>query len=384
MPIRLAILCPRFSPYFHRLHERIVREVPCDLSVIYTHHSKLWAAGQFAIYNRISVATERDIDDVVSTTLTDHWHEFTKGKRLIKCIQDVRPDVVMTHGYRNPGVLRAMRWARRRGIATLAWADVNSFGDASTGLRNTFKQKYLSYVSSISSAMLYCGERGLDYYTHYGIDGSKLFCMPVEPVYEAFENASPASTFDPARKRLLFCGRFVSTKRAGDVLDAFVATAAKMPDWDLVMLGGGGLRESIVAKAQSTLPGTLPGRVLFPDFSPDPNEVARLFRACDVLVHVPEHEPWGLVINEACAAGLAVIASRAVGAAAELVKHDTNGQLVDHGDPQQLQDAMLRCADEGTLARYQKSSPDMVRAWRDKADPIAGLKQALQYCKVKP
>ena len=44
-----------------------------------------------------------------------------------------------------------------------------------------------------------------------------------------------------------------------------------------------------------------------------------MYRSCDVLVIPSDYEPWALVVNEAAAAGLAIVASNVVGAAAELV-----------------------------------------------------------------
>ncbi|MEO1134666.1 MAG: glycosyltransferase [Cyanobacteria bacterium J06639_1] len=53
------------------------------------------------------------------------------------------------------------------------------------------------------------------------------------------------------------------------------------------------------------------------------------YAQADALIHPALHEQWGLVLNEACAAGLPIISSRTVGAAAELVKEGENGYTFD-------------------------------------------------------
>jgi glycosyltransferase involved in cell wall biosynthesis len=73
-----------------------------------------------------------------------------------------------------------------------------------------------------------------------------------------------------------------------------------------------------------------------------PEALRDVYAASDVLL-VPSiptatfREPWGLVVNEAMNAGLAVVASDAVGAAAGgLVRDRRNGSIVPAGDSDTL------------------------------------------------
>lgn len=86
-----------------------------------------------------------------------------------------------------------------------------------------------------------------------------------------------------------------------------------------------------------------------------PERLREAYAQADVLV-VPSiatrtfREPWGLVVNEAMNAGLAVIASDAVGAAAGgLVREGLNGLIVAAGDAGALAGAMKRL--DGDAAR---------------------------------
>lgn len=65
-----------------------------------------------------------------------------------------------------------------------------------------------------------------------------------------------------------------------------------------------------------------------------------------------DREPWGLVVNEAMHAGLPVIASDAVGAAAGgLVRDGENGLVAPERDSSSLATAMRRLASDQVLAR---------------------------------
>jgi glycosyltransferase involved in cell wall biosynthesis len=60
-------------------------------------------------------------------------------------------------------------------------------------------------------------------------------------------------------------------------------------------------------------------------------------------------EQWGLVVNEALAAGLPVIASPAVGACDALVRNTVNGYLVEPGSSAGLAAAMQTLAENEAL-----------------------------------
>ena len=73
----------------------------------------------------------------------------------------------------------------------------------------------------------------------------------------------------------------------------------------------------------------------------------------------PSHtDPWGLVVNEAMACGLPVIASDAAGCTADLVEDNWNGRVVRRGDVAQLASAMEELGRDPALrAQHGKSQP---------------------------
>jgi glycosyltransferase involved in cell wall biosynthesis len=86
-----------------------------------------------------------------------------------------------------------------------------------------------------------------------------------------------------------------------------------------------------------------------------PDQLRDAYAASDVLV-VPSvatatfREPWGLVVNEAMNAGLTVVASDAVGAAAGgLVRDGHNGLIVPAGDSGALARALGRLSSDVAL-----------------------------------
>jgi glycosyltransferase involved in cell wall biosynthesis len=70
-------------------------------------------------------------------------------------------------------------------------------------------------------------------------------------------------------------------------------------------------------------------RVVFSGFTPQPEEV---YRAADVFVYPSPYEPFGMVVTEAMASGLACLVGSEVGAA-ELMTSGRDGLLFDPAQP---------------------------------------------------
>jgi glycosyltransferase involved in cell wall biosynthesis len=108
-------------------------------------------------------------------------------------------------------------------------------------------------------------------------------------------------------------------------------------------------------------------------------DVRTCYHVSDVLVHPSQFEAWALVINEAVACGLPVIATSVTGAAVELVRHRVNGMLVPPGDVAALSRAMLHVAEPGRAADMGRASLRVLSDWRAAADPVQGLREAIDY-----
>src|SRR5690606_26573335 len=127
----------------------------------------------------------------------------------------------------------------------------------------------------------------------------------------------------PDRRYFLYSGRLAPVKRVDTLLDAFIQIAAERPDWDLLIVGGGPLEASLKAR----VPEQLRDRVAWTGFIGDPDELAAVYACADVFILPSSYEPWAVVVCEAAAAGLPILASEVVGAAGELCRNGVNGWL---------------------------------------------------------
>jgi glycosyltransferase involved in cell wall biosynthesis len=324
-----------------------------------------------------------------STTTQGHprfaWREWKKGGRVIAWLKKQQIDIVFLYGYSDAARLRILRWCKQNHIPCMVGGDSNIRGDKVTGLRRLFKRIVVGWVARSADAILPCGSLGQAFFEKYGALPEKMFFYPYEPDYAEIrgitedEMASVRRSRDlkPDRRRIVFCARLVPVKSPEYVINAFARIARARPDWDLVILGDGPLREQL----QMLVPAELNGRVKWLGFVGDQREVSTIYRLSDVLVLPSAYEPWALVINEAVAADMAVVASDAVGAAIELVQDDVNGAVFPTGDFEAFVDRLTYVTDEKNIDRLKRGSAQKLADWRRRADPLAGLQKAIAYAR---
>jgi len=159
-----------------------------------------------------------------------------------------------------------------------------------------------------------------------------------------FARAEPAELGDG--RKLLFVGRLHARKGFAVAVAAFSSLAAQRGDLRLVVAGEGG-----EASALHRLPDAIRGRVRMLGTVPNP-ELPPIHAACDVfLAPNTGGESFGVVLTEAMAAGLPVVASDIPGFD-EVVTAGVDGLLVPPGDADALAGAVGTLLDEPeTVAR---------------------------------
>ena len=169
--------------------------------------------------------------------------------------------------------------------------------------------------------------------------------------------------FNPARRRhwlreiwgaapddpvVLLVSRLSAEKNLAHALQAFSLMQEANPACKLVVVGDGPLSHQLLHQVPSArFCGVRRG-----------NELANHYASADIFLFPSLSETWGNVVPEALASGLAVLAY-AHGAAAELVRHDTNGLLADPSRPASFHELALRLAvDPALVRRLRDAAPE--------------------------
>jgi glycosyltransferase involved in cell wall biosynthesis len=377
------------TPYRSHLHLRIVRELPqIRLLSLYTHEESN-APWKFAVPPEINPVSFGAGESAMNQArLSGAVSEWRKGARMIAYMIEQSVRAIVMGGYNDAGRLRVIRWAHRNGVPLFLFGDSNIRGDLATGLKAAMKRRLVTKVIRQCTACFPCGSLGAAYFQKYGCSSDRIYYFPYEPDYAllssltATEVDAVAARFglDRSRRRVVYSGRLIEVKRVDLLIDAFCAIAADRPEWDLLVIGAGPLMDSLKRR----VPDALRARVTWTGFLDDQSAVSCLYRAGDVLVLPSDYEPWAVVINEAAAAGLAIIASDVVGAAAELVRDGENGFTFPAGNVQRLTDSLRAATAADRIDALKLGSGTVLNDWRHRGDPVVGLRTALVDCGVVP
>lgn len=184
--------------------------------------------------------------------------------------------------------------------------------------------------------------------------GGDFEIVPNGADVERFSNAVPAD-LGPGSK-LLFVGRLDERKGFPVAVAAFGRLADERADLQLVVIGDGPDRTALTllpdaVRSRVQLLGTIPNADLPPYHA-----------ACDLFLGTAQGgESFGIVLVEAMASGLPVVASRISGYT-EVVRDGIDGLLVPPRDPSAVAGAVARVLDDPALAESLRAS-GRDRAW---------------------
>jgi glycosyltransferase involved in cell wall biosynthesis len=238
-------------------------------------------------------------------------------------------------------------------------------------------------------AALAIGSLNRSFYLAYGMPEDRIFWVPYAVDNDYFY--AEARRWHPSRPAvraalglppdlpvILYAGKLIARKRPLDLVNAYARVAADHPA-ALVFVGEGAERARIqAAAARHKLP-----HVVVTGFV-NLTDIGRYYAAADFLVLPSDHEPWGLVLNEAMCFGLPVVASDAVGAAPDLVRPGENGFVYPVADLAALEHVIRRLlGDPAARRRMGERSRDIVGAFSYDAD-IEGIITALSHVVARP
>jgi glycosyltransferase involved in cell wall biosynthesis len=175
--------------------------------------------------------------------------------------------------------------------------------------------------------------------------GLPHFNIPYHCDLSGFQNIDRGQ--DPKQPvTFLFCGQMIWRKGVDLLLHAFDRIIRKGLDARLVLVG----REAELQKYVQCISAAGRSRIFYEGFQP-PERLPEYFARGDVFVLPSRYDGWGVVINQALAAGLPVISTDSAGAAVDLIQSGVNGIVLKAGEIDSLESAMEGFARNPSLAR---------------------------------
>jgi glycosyltransferase involved in cell wall biosynthesis len=276
------------------------------------------------------------------------------GRLLALCRWIRTHDVVVIHGHSDPWMLAGAAACAVLRTPYLLRGDAGP-ASQSAGLRRAARGLVARAVVSRSAGGLAVGARNAAFYRKYR--APSVTFAPHSVDNRRFAQDPPERGRDllirlglpPAgRPVIMYCGKLQPYKRP---LDVVAAAGRQGREVTVLMVGDGPL----AGRARTGLPA---GRGVVTGFV-NQAELPSYYHAADILVLPSESEPWGLVVNEAMAAGALPVVSDGVGAAPDLVAG--LGEVYPRGDVAALAAALDRALD-------RVAEPDLAKRMRERVD----------------
>ncbi|MBX7255302.1 MAG: glycosyltransferase [Candidatus Hydrogenedentes bacterium] len=260
-----------------------------------------------------------------------------------------RYDAIIFCAWDTPAAFYTALHARLTHVPFILWSGSTAAED--TRLRRATLPIVRWLVKSATAWLAY-GTRAKEYLVSLGAAPERTMLAYNTVEIDEFAKRAAAVPRAETRARLeittrhliLYAGNLLDLKGVPELLDAFALFSKQHSDATLLLVGSGngeaGYREFCATHG-------ITDRVRFEGFVAR-EELARYYAIADLLVLPSRSEIWGLVINEALACGLPVLATDVCGAAPDLLQDGVNGYVVPSRNPRALCNAMLRFFDDTT------------------------------------
>ena len=186
--------------------------------------------------------------------------------------------------------------------------------------------------------------------THADADDYRRELPGMRTPVEVIRNAlpwPPAQTPAALDSRVVVAaGRLVREKGFGRLVDAFAPVARDHPDWELHVHGEGPARAALTERVRHL---GLEEQIRLPGYTDD---VRSVLAGASAYALTSRAEGFPMVLIEAMAAGLPLVAMDCPRGPAEIVDDGKNGILVDDGDVPAFTDALRTLVEDDELRRW--------------------------------
>jgi glycosyltransferase involved in cell wall biosynthesis len=255
--------------------------------------------------------------------------ERSDDRLVANLIAQTRPQVVYLSGWYVPAYRKVIFSEEFEGVAKWIGVDTPWWGTLRQQVGRLVLPRLLRRVDRVFVA----GERAWQYMRILALPQAKVSRGLYGVDYDSFAPLLEQRRQQPGGwpRRFLYIGRYVHEKAIDVLIDAYAKYRASASDpWPLTCCGGGAMEHLFGGHDGVENLGFR-----------QPAELLDVMRRAGAFVLPSRFDPWPLVVVEASAAGLPVIATESCGSTVEMVRPYFNGLTVATQDADALARAML-------------------------------------------
>ncbi len=279
-------------------------------------------------------------------------------KRFMHCdfgvwplLSKLRPDVVITTGY-IPTFLFAFTWAVLHKIPHLVLSDGTVQSESQLSWLHRLIRRI---VFKRSAAFIGACEGSYKLFRLYGVPENLIFLSKL-----CIDNARFYQPQSTTLVDFIFCGRFVAHKGPLFAMRVAKEVATRLGRKTSIDFIGSGVMESEMRDYAAQIADFVDTR--FHGYVAQA-ELPSRYADGRIFLFPTEWDPWGVVANEACAAGLPVIVSPHAGAAGELLLDGSNAYVRELDVGKWAEAAIGLLKDETLYRSFSKSGRERVAGY---------------------
>ena len=314
---RIGILFSQFAAYHVDRCAAAAARLEGRATVLAVEMAQASATYAWAPSGAVAGAEKRVLFSGQPYEAIGRWRRFRAAYAALRCCDTVFIGI----GYHEPEMIALALALRISGRRVIVMSE-SKFDDFPRVLaREWFKARLLT----VFSGALVGGPRHVDYMRFLGFRRRPVLTgydtVGLARVRAQAVEGGGEPAIDWAERAFVFVGRFVAKKNIAFLLEAYALYRAQGGARRLVLVGGGELESAVAARIAAL---GLDDKVEVTGFVDAAEVSRRLARGLALLIPSTE-EQWGLVVNEALAFALPVVASEAVGSRDTLVQNLVNG-----------------------------------------------------------
>ncbi len=304
--------------------------------------------------------------DTILTRHTGGWKSkqaFAAWALFFQVLKE-KYDFFLIYGYTQLPQLFLIAWALLRNIPFAIAGDANYYSDNTSGWKRSVKKHWLGWLARHAFAIVTVGTACRMFWEAYGALPERLFHVGFAVDNVFFSNAAIQQKHNAVELKrawgweghtvCIYVGRLIARKN----IHLLIAALQRFGDAPVALLivGSGEEREGLEALAGQSPYIRFAG-------SATQAELPLFYALSDVLILPAHAEPWGLVVNEAMASGLAIISHQHCGATLDLVDEE-NGFVLQDFTVEEVASALAFIAhDQDKLDVLKRKSLERISDW---------------------
>jgi len=346
--VRVALVTEIISPYRIPVFNALARQKAIELHVIFLAETDPTQRHWLVYKDEIEFSYE------VLPSWRRRWStsHILLNRGMWAALERFGPDSILCGGYNYPAFWEALVWAKFHSTHFAAWIESTSRDQRSPNVLAEFVKR--GFIHNCS-AFAVPGKSAFEYVRSMGVPVERIHTAPNAVDNQRFANLARSTREREAQCRaelglppryFVYAGRVTREKGVFNLLEAYTRLEPELRSQvGLVLVGEETAKNELMQNAAKVSPG----KVIFPGFT-QRDQLAAFYALAEVLVFPTLSDTWGLVVNEAMACGLPIIASDVAGCVSDLVQHGENGCVVPSADVAKLAEAMAAFARDPHLA----------------------------------